>query len=301
MGTIVDTSKVKLNMPKSKVELEILKKLDAFGESVLDSSDSRQKHVKKKRKLEDTVTEGISRSKKKKLKKKKKSLTIDDNDEEHVEEKHTKLKGKERHLEEIKAKLGITEDDLLQFNSPSEESPRENKLTLARHKSKQREPEVIVFEDPAKRKQKREFESKSVVQASAQTGIPSTNQDVVFDMRTARHEIHRFGISGFDKPAKEEAEIQLCIKLGAEPPKKQCLNYKKLMELKKTEKREAKERQEEHNADPRYKKASSSANKSKAVSTKRKMKGGVDGQIGSYKNGVQMLSDIDIKRITGKR
>jgi len=73
MGTIVDTSKVKSNMPKSKVELEILKKLDAFGESVLDSHDARGKHVKKKRKLEDTITEGISRSKKKKLKKKNKA------------------------------------------------------------------------------------------------------------------------------------------------------------------------------------------------------------------------------------
>merc|ERR1739848_430047 len=148
--------------------------------------------------------------------------------------------------------------------------------TLAKHKSKRREPEVIVFEDPAKRKQKREFDSKSVIQSSTHTDISSANHDVVFDMRTARHEIHRFGISGFDKPAKEEAEIQLCIKLGAEPPKKQCLNYKKLMELKKTEKREAKETQEEHNADPRYKKASSSANKSKSVSSKRKVKGGVD-------------------------
>ena len=38
---------------------------------------------------------------------------------------------------------------------------------------------------------------------------------VEFDLKRARHEIKRFGISGLDKVAKDEAQVQLAIRLGA--------------------------------------------------------------------------------------
>lgn len=39
-------------------------------------------------------------------------------------------------------------------------------------------------------------------------------EDDFFNIRRAKHEIIRFGISGFDPQKKEEAKIQLAIKLG---------------------------------------------------------------------------------------
>lgn len=50
------------------------------------------------------------------------------------------------------------------------------------------------------------------------------------DLQRARKEVINLGLSGFsDKLEKEEAEIQLAIKLGAKPPKKQYKNYKEIL------------------------------------------------------------------------
>ncbi|XP_063695497.1 uncharacterized protein C1orf131 homolog [Culicoides brevitarsis] len=63
----------------------------------------------------------------------------------------------------------------------------------------------------------------------------------LLDLQRARKEVINLGISGFsDKMAKEEAEIQLAIKLGAKPPKKPYKNYKEILE----EKRKVKKVQE---------------------------------------------------------
>uniref|UniRef100_A0A336K9D0 CSON004702 protein n=1 Tax=Culicoides sonorensis TaxID=179676 RepID=A0A336K9D0_CULSO len=54
------------------------------------------------------------------------------------------------------------------------------------------------------------------------------------DLQKARKEVINLGLSGFsDKLHKEEAEIQLAIKLGARPPKRKYKNYKEILEEKK--------------------------------------------------------------------
>ncbi|RZC34906.1 C1orf131 -like, partial [Asbolus verrucosus] len=51
-----------------------------------------------------------------------------------------------------------------------------------------------------------------------------------FNIKRAKHEIIKFGISGFDPQKKEEAKVQLAIKLGAKPPKNKYKNYKVLQQ-----------------------------------------------------------------------
>ncbi|KAF5301586.1 hypothetical protein FQR65_LT08891 [Abscondita terminalis] len=64
----------------------------------------------------------------------------------------------------------------------------------------------------------------------------STKNKILFDAKKARHEILKFGMSGFDQQKKQEAKIQLAIKLGAKPPKKVYKNYKELTEERKQQK-----------------------------------------------------------------
>ncbi|KAJ8875086.1 hypothetical protein PR048_022977 [Dryococelus australis] len=60
------------------------------------------------------------------------------------------------------------------------------------------------------------------------------------DMKKVRHEVFKFAMSGYDPSQKEEAKINLAIKLGAKPPKKKYYNYKELRKMKE----EAKEKED---------------------------------------------------------
>ena len=46
------------------------------------------------------------------------------------------------------------------------------------------------------------------------------------DMKKARFEVFKFGMSGFKPEKKEEVKVALAIKLGAKPPKNKGYNYK---------------------------------------------------------------------------
>ncbi|GFY48438.1 uncharacterized protein TNIN_194161 [Trichonephila inaurata madagascariensis] len=61
-----------------------------------------------------------------------------------------------------------------------------------------------------------------------------------FNIKRARYEVMKFGISGFDKERQKQDKIALAIRLGAKPPKKEYTNYKVLMEQKKKQKEERK-------------------------------------------------------------
>ncbi|XP_047031595.1 uncharacterized protein C1orf131 isoform X2 [Helicoverpa zea] len=65
------------------------------------------------------------------------------------------------------------------------------------------------------------------------------------DLKKIRHEVVKFGMSGFDPTKKEEARIALAVSLGAKPPKKEYVNYKELMQKRKQEKiKESEEKQQ---------------------------------------------------------
>uniref|UniRef100_S4NMQ1 Uncharacterized protein n=1 Tax=Pararge aegeria TaxID=116150 RepID=S4NMQ1_9NEOP len=88
---------------------------------------------------------------------------------------------------------------------------------------------VVKFE--AHKPKKKHVEEDSKVD-SKQT-LPSKRD---LDLKQIRHEIVKFGMSGFDTTKKEQAKIALAVSLGAKPPKREYVNYKELMERKKLEK-----------------------------------------------------------------
>ncbi|XP_015181345.1 PREDICTED: uncharacterized protein C1orf131 homolog [Polistes dominula] len=55
------------------------------------------------------------------------------------------------------------------------------------------------------------------------------------EMKRARYDVIKFGISGFKSAKAKEAKVELAIKLGAKPPKNPNLNYKVLKEKRKKE------------------------------------------------------------------
>lgn len=55
------------------------------------------------------------------------------------------------------------------------------------------------------------------------------------EMKRVRHDIIKFGMSGFDKEKAQEAKVALAVTLGAKPPKNKAKNYKDL-KLEKKEK-----------------------------------------------------------------
>jgi len=61
-------------------------------------------------------------------------------------------------------------------------------------------------------------------------------EEVKCSFTKAKNDVFQLGISGFSKEDKQAAKIAHLIKLGAKPPKKECTNYKKLMEERKKEK-----------------------------------------------------------------
>ncbi|KRT78912.1 hypothetical protein AMK59_7454, partial [Oryctes borbonicus] len=70
---------------------------------------------------------------------------------------------------------------------------------------------------------------------------PAKSKDAIseatdeINMKRARFEIIKFGMSGFNKQKKVEAKVQLAIKLGAKPPKQKYKNYKDVLKEKRKE------------------------------------------------------------------
>ena len=63
---------------------------------------------------------------------------------------------------------------------------------------------------------------------------PKRKQEL--EMKKARFEVMKFGMSGFKKNKAREAKIALAISLGAKPPKNKRRNYKKILAEKKLQK-----------------------------------------------------------------
>lgn len=60
------------------------------------------------------------------------------------------------------------------------------------------------------------------------------------EMKRARYDVIKFGMSGFDKPKAEEARVALAVELGAKPRRNKAKNYKVLKAERQKVKEEAK-------------------------------------------------------------
>ncbi|KAB0799208.1 hypothetical protein PPYR_07088 [Photinus pyralis] len=80
------------------------------------------------------------------------------------------------------------------------------------------------------------YKKKQKQTSSSSSPTTKNEKSNVFDIKKARYEVLKFGISGLDHNKKQEAQIRLAIKLGAKPPKNKYKNYKELLEERKKEK-----------------------------------------------------------------
>ena len=64
------------------------------------------------------------------------------------------VKNENKYLEELKSQLSLTDDDFLKFEKCRK---KEGKTVITAAGKPKREPEIVVFEDPAKRKEKVNF------------------------------------------------------------------------------------------------------------------------------------------------
>nr|KAF6399587.1 hypothetical protein HJG59_001774 [Molossus molossus] len=126
-----------------------------------------------------------------------------------------------------------------------------------------------------------------------------------FNLEKARLEVHRFGITGYGKGKERVLERERAVMLGAQPPKKSYVNYKVLQKQIK-EKKAAKEEEKRMAQDTDIFKKKKRKGQEDRKSKKKKsapsiLSSGRIGQVGKFKNGTLILSQVDIKKINSSR
>ncbi|XP_015394712.2 uncharacterized protein C1orf131 homolog [Panthera tigris] len=126
-----------------------------------------------------------------------------------------------------------------------------------------------------------------------------------FNLEKARLEVHRFGITGYGKGKERVLERERAIMLGAQPPKNSYVNYKVLQEQIK-EKKAAKEEEKRMAQDTDiFKKKKRKGQEDRRAKKKKSapsiLSSGRIGQVGKFKNGTLILSQVDIKKINSSR
>lgn len=162
-----------------------------------------------------------------------------------------------------------------------------NTVTQAAKVKKQKD--VQIFDYAKKRgvnkDKKPKEEQEEVEQSSAKETLDEKQ------LKRVRYDVFKLGMSGFHKEKKQDTRVALAIKLGAKPPRKKAVNYKKFQEIKKEEKkREAEEREMKLKLGLKVPKPFKKKDKPvvKAATS----------QIGRYKHGVQVISKRDIAKIS---
>lgn len=260
---------------------ELLKRLDAYGESVMDNKDyeDRVKRARKfkKRKMvsedEGESSENVTKRKKrkkKKLAKENESSSIGKNEAEVEQPKFT---GKEKRKQELKEKLGL--DDMDTGLEKCQDLKEKEEMTSSDSK-------VVVYQRP-KSKKKEEKKMDSGENSEETSGS-------VIDLKSARLDVQKFGIKGFSEDKKDTAMEALLVKLGAKPKKNKAYNYKEYQEIVKRQKVEEREKRElDRKLGYKVKK------KIMARKKDRNDVGRVDGQVGKYKHGVQFVTKKDLQ------
>lgn len=260
---------------------ELLKRLDAYGESVMDNKDyeDRVKRARKfkKRKMvsedEGESSENVTKRKKRKKKKlaKENESSSSGKNEEEVEQ--PKFTGKEKRKQELKEKLGL--DDMYTGLEKCQDLKEKEEMTSSDSK-------VVVYQRP-KSKKKEEKKMDSGENSEETSGS-------VIDLKSARLDVQKFGIKGFSEDKKDTAMEALLVKLGAKPKKNKAYNYKDYQEIVKRQKVEEREKRElDRKLGYKVKK--------KIVARKKDRNdvGRVDGQVGKYKHGVQFVTKKDLQ------
>lgn len=103
------------------------------------------------------------------------------------------------------------------------------------------DPVVIKFIDPSRKRKKTELDENKTDEESAHARTSSSSR-LAIDMKRARFDVKKLGISGFEKSKKLQQEIQLAISLGAHKPKNKHFNVKEAKKIAEEKKRSLEER-----------------------------------------------------------
>ncbi|XP_067239482.1 uncharacterized protein C1orf131 homolog [Chanodichthys erythropterus] len=164
--------------------------------------------------------------------------------------------------------------------------------------TKQSNVEVVTFINPLKKNKL----SKAVEPAKKAPVVKEKKEKVSDEklrIEKARFEVHKFGLSGYEKQQQRVFEQERAIMLGAIPPKRQYVNYKEyqrnIMKRKRIEKAKAKSGfcQESKNKKRRERKPRIEKSKSSSIRE-------LGGQVGRFKNGMLVLSSKDIHKLKFK-
>lgn len=261
---------------------ELLKRLDAYGESVMDSKDyderiKRAKIAKKRKVVQDDEDNVIGNPNVKKKRRKKKRVTETGNLPNGIHEEEEgaqfKLSGKEKRKQELKDELGL---------NVMEKSVIENNNGMDSRNTTSKDSKVVVYERP--KSKKREEKKMDFIDNVGDSSTP------LIDLKSARLDVQKFGIKGFSDEKKDAAMESLLVKLGAKPKKNKAYNYKEYQAMVQRQKVEEREKRE---LDRKlgYKV------KRKVVAQKKDRNdvGRVDGQVGKYKHGVQFVTRKDLQ------
>ncbi|ROL46288.1 hypothetical protein DPX16_9023 [Anabarilius grahami] len=165
--------------------------------------------------------------------------------------------------------------------------------------TKQSNVEVVTFINPLKRKKL----SKAVEPAKKAPVVEVKKKKKVSDKKLriekARFEVHKFGLTGYEKQQQRVFEQERAIMLGAIPPKKQYVNYKvyqrNIRKQKRMEKAKAKSGFCQESNNKKRKAGKPRIEKSKSSSIRD-----LGGQVGRFKNGMLVLSSKDIPKLKVK-
>ncbi|XP_059354002.1 uncharacterized protein C1orf131 homolog [Carassius carassius] len=154
--------------------------------------------------------------------------------------------------------------------------------------------ELVTFTDPLK-KNKIPKTVEPGQKVPDVKGKKKTGSDEKLTIEKARFEVHKFGLSGYQKQQQRVFEQDRAIMLGARPPKKQYVNYKMYQQMIKDQKIKAKEEAKAETQKKRRKEGKSRPEKSKSSSS-----GELGGHVGRFKNGMLVLSSKDIQKLKVK-
>ncbi|XP_004404922.1 PREDICTED: uncharacterized protein C1orf131 homolog [Odobenus rosmarus divergens] len=166
-----------------------------------------------------------------------------------------------------------------------------------------REPvEVIEFHSGSKKRKEKLGQDEDT---QTKTSIPEKDVDrQEFNLEKARLEVHRFGIRGYGKGKERILERERAVMLGAKPPKNSYVNYKVLQEQikeKKAAKEEEKRTAQDTDIFKKKRRGQEDRKSKKKKSAPSILSSGRIGQVGRFKNGTLILSQVDIKKINSSQ
>ncbi|XP_066514801.1 uncharacterized protein C1orf131 homolog [Hoplias malabaricus] len=215
-------------------------------------------------------------------------------------------KGK-RSKKKHKTRKGVNEDEVeMEEEASNEADDIQNRTDLGQTNGTEGESsaatksdvKVITFQDPRKKNTlKKPVEPETKILEVK--GKKKKDPEDALSIEKARLEVHRFGITGFQKEQQRVFEQDRAIMLGARPPKKDYVNYKVYQRTIK-EKR-LREKEEMRAEAPVKKRNAGKPGKQKTEKRKSSSSGGEpSGQVGRFKNGMLVLSNKDIQKLNAK-